>query len=273
MRWTWLFEQIVMCGPETSTTSTNSDGAGTAARQSITPSSRLKTAVSGTGGGSAMALRASSSSMSHKSDAASASGASGVVTGICMGLTRVTMRATRSGDDFATSRAMVPPRLTPTRLTFLPAASAVSRSWRSTSPITRFMGPTLRPQVQGWAMKSCRARNSRRREVVISGDRKPGITITGWPLPTHASSGKGGGASNTCATAAISRASVVAETGASRDGQLAKRPARVMALFHIAPTHGQRAKAQRIELDEAGRILLVIGALVVLEGHQALAVE
>ena len=45
--------------------------------------------------------------------------------------------------------AIVPPRLTPTSETGLPDALAVSRTWRSTSAITRGIGPILRPQVQG----------------------------------------------------------------------------------------------------------------------------
>jgi len=70
-----------MCGPDTSTTSTLSDSAGTEARQSITPSSGLTIAVTGTGGGSAMARKASSSCIFHSNAAASANGASGVTTG------------------------------------------------------------------------------------------------------------------------------------------------------------------------------------------------
>src|SRR5579872_4102669 len=84
------------------------------------------------------------------------------------------------------------------------------------------MGPKLKPPVQVTGLKFCRARKSRRRWVVMSGDRKPGMTITGWPLPRAASSGKGGGDSAAWVAAITSRARVVAETRESEGGQMAK---------------------------------------------------
>ena len=60
MRWTSGFEQTVMCGPETSMTSTISDDAGMEARQSITQSSWRTIADIGKRGGTAMARKAHS---------------------------------------------------------------------------------------------------------------------------------------------------------------------------------------------------------------------
>ena len=41
----------------------------------------------------------------------------------------------------------------------------------------------------------------------------------------------------------------------------------------LAVARGERAQAQRVELDEAGGVLLVVGALVVLEGDQLVGIE
>jgi hypothetical protein len=97
--------------------------------------------------------------------------------------------------------------------------------------------------------------------------------MTGSPLPRTASCAKAGGASTVWKTALNSRASVAVDTEASEDGQLANRLARVTTLFQFAFAHGKGAKTQGIELDEAGSILLVICALVVLECDQALIVK
>src|SRR6185437_8047358 len=47
----------------------------------------------------------------------------------------------------------------------------------------------------------------------------------------------------------------------------------ILFLFRLPLAYRERAQAQRVELDEAGRILLVVGALVVLEGDEILGVE
>src|SRR5215472_15467490 len=101
------------------TTSVCDEGRGTQARQSITPSLRLITAVTGMGNGSATLAAARFISASQKREATCAIGASGVITGGFTGLAMVIRHSMQPEHSLAASRASVPPRLIPTTDTFL----------------------------------------------------------------------------------------------------------------------------------------------------------
>jgi hypothetical protein len=83
------------------------------------------------------------------------------------------------------------------------------------------VGPIFDPLSHECASKPWRVRNSLKRDVDVSVEQNPGMTMTGCPAPFAASLGKGGGEALILLRAETSRNHVAIDTGESRDGQIA----------------------------------------------------